>query len=115
MRNPEDIKDLISQRCGPWEEFENNFEEGWTGNPLIPTLPNPEHHRHVSNVVANQLNILFESDTDFLNRFQNSDMSDRIMGEYYEMAAMILYPSEPLFWGCMEEAYFKYRKDNNLE
>ena len=89
------IPDLIYERKGPWEEFENNFEEGWGGEPDVFCLANPKHHREVANLAAYNLSKKYSDQFDLYN---HNDW-ESIAQKAYNEAAHELYPNERLWSG----------------
>ena len=97
--SPKKIPNLIYERHGPWEEFENNFEEGWGGNSDVFCLANHEHHLQVANLAAYNLSKIFDSQDDLY------EMKDwvAIAQKAYNKSAKELYPNEKLWSGDNED------------
>lgn len=93
-----------------WFEFENNFEEGWGGNPNVKCLANIQHHREVAAMAANELSKKYRDESDLWNKHPN-DEGERIIQNAYDRAAKKLYPNEKLWTGDNSEnpAFLKER------
>lgn len=83
-----------------WEEFENEFEEGWTDNADCPTIINLDHHHAVSRAVANELSEKFDSYEDFMI-CDNKTCHERLTLAHrlYEKWAGILFPYDRIWMG----------------
>lgn len=109
--------DKIHESGGPYEEFENEFEEGWTDNPKCPTLLIREHHLKVANVLAN---ILLKQGWVYANDGKSGlaeaklqdvkDWQDIIYNGYAQIAK-ILYPEDRIYYGNETEAYFRDKEN----
>ena len=104
------IPDLIHDPKSPWYEFENNFEEGWSGDPNIRCLANRQHHLEVANLAAWELSKKYDSYDELL---QSVDC-DTIAQEAYDAAAKKLYPNEKLWDGTHEDDP-EFWKEHNIE
>lgn len=78
-----------------WVEFENNFEEGWWGEPSVKRLAITSHHRKVANLAAYNLSKKYASQ-DVLYQKKNWET---IAQKAYDSAAKKLYPKEKLWSG----------------
>lgn len=97
---------------GPWKEFENNFEEGWTGEPGVFTLANREHHIAVSAYAAKQLSNQYKSEGEIWAKHKAKAQS--IIQEAYNNAAAYLYPEDKLWEGTeSENPEFWAERDNS--
>lgn len=119
--NKELVNNILNSET--WKEFENNFEEGWYGEPGVNCLANLTHHREVSALAVLMLSQKYVSDMDAF-----AALGTRGVQEYYDHAAKQLYPDEKLWSGDMadtpewEHAYneanhkvTKDNMDNNIE
>lgn len=91
------IIDLSILYKGPWEEFENNFEEGWTDEPGVFTLANHEHHLAVSAYAAKQLSQQYKSEDEIWAKHKIK--AKAIIQKAYNEAAAYLYPEDKLWEG----------------
>lgn len=82
---------------GPWKEFENNFEEGWTGEPGVFCLANREHHLAVSAYAAKQLSQTYKSEDEIWAKHKKK--GQMIIQKAYNEAAQELFPNEKLWEG----------------
>ena len=96
---PKTIPDLIHEKGGPWEEFENQFEEGWSGDPDTYCLGNRQHHLEVANLAAYELSKEYKD----LDELLTTVDGDHIAQEAYNAAAKKLYPNERLWDGTHED------------
>lgn len=93
------IPDLIDDWKSPWHEFENSFEEGWSGEPNVFCLANITHHRQVANLAAYRLS---QTVKDQKNFFYTKGWQE-IAQKAYNEAARDLYPNERLWSGDHED------------
>lgn len=108
--------DRIHEFGGPYEEFENEFEEGWTDNPKCPTLVIREHHLKVANVLANiLLKQGWEYNTVGKNRLpaklQDVEGWQDIIYNGYAQTAKVLYPEDRIYYGNETEEYFRDKEN----
>lgn len=108
--NPGSVPDLIYDSKSPWHEFENNFEEGWGGEPDVYCLANHQHHLEVANLAAYELSKKYK-DMDELFTIVDGD---HIAQEAYNEAAKKLYPNERLWDGTHEDDP-EFWKEHNIE
>ena len=93
-----------------WEEFENQFEEGWVGNPEVKSLANRDHHLIVAEKAAQNLSLIFSSQSEL---FSLND-GEAIAQKAYDAAAKELYPNEKLWTGDNyenPEFWYEHLKD----
>ena len=108
--NPGSVPDLIYDPKSPWEEFENQFEEGWAGDPNTHCLANNRHHLEVANLAAWELSKKYDSYDELLQLVD----CDTIAQEAYDAAAKKLYPNEKLWDGTHSDDP-EFWKEHNIE
>lgn len=84
---------------GPWDEFENNFEEGWGGEPGVYCLANHDHHLEVAALAAHKLSAIYKDQ----DELYQTDCWEDIAQTAYNRAAQELYPFEKLWPGTAED------------
>ena len=82
-----------------WGEFENNFEEGWTGDSEVPTLANLAHHRQVAAATAHELAKKYKNQDEFYNQKGSAS----IMNKLYAKMAKKLFPKDKVWYGNESE------------
>lgn len=115
MKTQEQVKDLISEPHSPWYEFENNFEEGWSGNPRMVTISNLVHHKDVANRVANRLSEIYASEAEL---WANATINgEKIISDTYREIANEVYPNDKIWSGDEEDSpdfWREYFRENNI-
>lgn len=86
---------------GPWDDFENEFEEGWADDPDTPTLANHVHHLDVANETARELSKTYKD----YNEYGLATIADRgkLQGQIYARIAKEMYPKDRIWWGNESE------------
>lgn len=107
------IIDISILYKGPWKEFENNFEEGWTDEPGVFTLANHEHHLAVSAYAAKQLSYKYKSEDEIWSKHKAK--AQAIIQKAYNDAAAYLYPEDKLWEGteCNNPEFWAERERPN--
>lgn len=98
-----DLLDILYK--GDWEEFENNFEEGWNDQPHVFCLANHDHHLRVAAAAAYKLSTIFESQ----DQLYCIPGWEYIAQKAYNRAAEDFYPDEKLWPGtaCNDPEFWR--------